>query len=120
MRVLERLIRNSDNQIKLILTEDGDPIAGAWEEISVHIGRDVVLTRTASGDGIEFSETGVLIIIPADLMTSEIAALDALPIDTYQRVRIVLTSVLNDQGVVFGGSGSTAIIFHVSDKPVAA
>lgn len=117
MAVVEDFIRGSDNQIKLQLTEDDDPILGAWSGLDIHIG-DVVLTRTASQDGIVLSEaTGVLTINPADLDPAELTALEALRAGVSYKVKIVLTSVLNDDGVVFGGAGSTRIYFNIVDKP---
>lgn len=115
--MVERFIRNSDNQIKLTLTEDGQAIAGAWTGLEVHIG-DVVLSRAVDGDGITLSAvTGILTINPGDLTTDEKAAVDGLTSGSYYPVRIVLTSSTQDDGVVFGGPGSTLIRFHISDKP---
>lgn len=115
--ISEQLIRGADNQIKLVLTEDGVPISGAWTGLDIHIG-DVVITRTADGDGVTLStSTGMLIINPADLTAPEVAALDALNKNRSYKVQIVVTSVLNDDGAVFGGNGSDGIYFFISDKP---
>lgn len=114
--VVEQLIRGSDVQIKLTLTEDGLPISGAWDSIEIYIG-DVLIERNADGDGVSLStSTGVLILTPADLTTLEKTALDALNFQLYP-VRIVVVSTLNDDGVVFGGNGSTRILFNISDRP---
>lgn len=119
-RILEQFIRGSDNQIKLALTEDGSAVFGAWTGLEIHFA-GVVLERSASGDGVELSEsTGVLTITPANLLPDELTAIEAIPEWTYHRVQIIVTGSLNDDGAVFGGSGSTSIIFHISDKPVAA
>lgn len=118
MPIVERFIRGSDNQIKLALTEDGELVDGAWTGLEIHFG-GVVLERAASGDGVELSEAGVLVITPANLLPDEITAIDALPVGTYPKVRIVVTSALNDDGAVFGGPGSTSIIFHINDKPAS-
>jgi hypothetical protein len=56
-------------------------------------------------------------ISPADLAAPEITALAALIPSRIYPVQIVVTSTLNDDGVVFGGPGSMPIVFHVSDKP---
>lgn len=117
MAVIEQLIRNSDNQIKLTLTEDGLPISGAWTELDIYIN-DVNLHRTADGDGVTLSvSTGVLTITPADLAAGEITLLAALSIRELHPVQIVVTSTLNDDGAVFGGEGSPLILFRISDKP---
>lgn len=117
MAVLERLIRNSDNQIKLTLTEDGVNISGLWSALDIFFG-DVTIHRTANGDGVTLSAvTGVLTINPADLTVDEKAAIDLLSSGRNYRAQIVVTSTTNDNGAVFGGDGSTAIYFHISDKP---
>lgn len=117
--VLEQFIRNSDNQIKLTLTEDEEAISGAWSELDIWI-QDVHIHRTADGDGVELNtSTGVLILTPSDLLPAELDAVAELSTMRPHRVRIVVTSVLNDEGVVFGGGTGAAmnIYFHVSDKP---
>lgn len=115
--VVEQLIRGSDVQIKLQLTEDGAAIFGAWDSLEVHIGDAVVLDRSADGDGIELSTaTGILVLTPANLTVPEQTELLTLNRQLYA-VRIVVFSTLNDDGVVFGGNGSTRILFNISDKP---
>jgi hypothetical protein len=117
--VIEQFIRDSDNQIKLTLTEDGAAVSGAWSELDVIINGDVVLHRTADGDGVSFAtDTGILIIQPGDLTNDEKAAIDLLRANQAYPVQIVVTSILNDDGAVFGGAGSTKILFHISDKPL--
>lgn len=115
--VVEQLIRHSDVQIRLQLTEDGLPTFGAWDSLEIYIG-DVLIERAADGDGVELSTaTGILVITPANLTALEKTALDALNYHALYRVRIVVFSTLNDDGVVFGGSGSTHILFKISDRP---
>jgi hypothetical protein len=114
---LEYFIRGSDNQVKLTLTEDGLPVAGAWTSLDIWIGDDVQITRANDGDGVTLSTTtGILTISPADLTAPEIAELAELSTLKLYRVRIVVTSGLND-GAVFGGPGSDAILFRIGDKP---
>jgi hypothetical protein len=36
---------------------------------------------------------------------------------TNYRVQIIVTSINNDDGAVFGGDGSDRIVFLISDKP---
>ena len=117
--VLEQLIRNSDNQVKLVLTEDGIPISGAWSELDIWIG-DVQINRTADGDGVELNtSTGILTLTPADLLPAELSAIAELSTYRRHKVEIVVTSTLNDEGVVFGGGigADMNIYFQVSDKP---
>lgn len=117
MAVIEQLIRDSDNLIKLQLTEDGAAISGAWTGLDITFG-GVTITRTADGDGVTLSTaTGILSISPGDLKTTEKSAIDLLQVGNSYRAQIVVTSTLNDDGVVFGGQGSTAILFAISDKP---
>jgi hypothetical protein len=118
MAVVERLVRNSDNLIKLTLTEDGAAISGAWTSLEVHIGDTIVFTRSANGNGITLSvTTGVLTIDPADLSAPELTQLDTLVAGQFYKVRIVVYSASNDDGAVFCGPGSTLLMFHISDKP---
>ena len=115
--MLEQLIRNSDNLIKLTLKEDGVAISGAWDELDVWIG-GVQIHRIVDGDGITLSDsTGLFTLSPGDLTAPEKAALDLLPTGRY-RAQIIVTSALNDDGAVFGGEGSGGIFFQISDKPV--
>lgn len=115
--IAEQFIRDSDNQIRLVLTENDDPLIGNWTALDIHFG-GVTLHRDVNGDGVTLdSATGLLTITPADLTVDEIADIDALTVDTSHRVQIVVTSVLNDDGVVFGGKGSDGIFFFISDKP---
>lgn len=117
MAVLEQFIRDSDNQIKLTLTEDDEPISGIWTGLDIHFG-GVTISRAADGNGVSLNtSTGILIISPGDLTTDEKAAIALLRADRNYRAQIVVTSTLNDDGAVFGGNGSTAILFHISDKP---
>lgn len=113
---IEQFIRGSDNQIKLTLTEDGEAVAGAWTELDICIG-PVQIHRDADGNGISLSDvTGLLTITPADLAVDEIAALRALSARQSYPVKIIVKSVLNDDGAVFG-AGSDRIIFTISDRP---
>ena len=114
---IEYLIRDSDNQIKLTLTEDDIAVAGPWDAIDIDIG-GIMINRTADGDGVTLdTSTGLLTITPADLTTDEKAALAELRGSRFYRGRIVLTSTLNDDGVVFGGPDADPLFFHISDKP---
>src|SRR5688572_27020675 len=114
---IENFIRGADNQIKLTLTEDGEAISGAWTGLDIWIG-SVQLTRAEDGDGITLdTATGLLTITPANLTTDEKTELDSLSIRIGYRVKIIVTSALNDDGAVFGGDGSEKIIFMMSDKP---
>lgn len=116
--VVENFIRNSDNKIKLTLTEDGGAVSGAWDQLDIHIGRSVLISRTANGNGVTLDEsTGLLTISPGDLLPGEIEALNALATTRAHRVQIVVTTTLNDDGAVFGGDGSDRISFRISDKP---
>jgi hypothetical protein len=112
----EYFIRNSDNAIKLTLTEDGVAISGTWTGLDIIIG-SVTLHRTANGDGITLnSSTGLLTLNPGDLLPAEITLINALQ-KGFQPVQIVVTSAANDDGTVFGGSANDRIRFFVSDKP---
>lgn len=116
--VVEQFIRSSDVQIKLTLTEDGLPISGAWSSLEVWVGDELFIERSADGDGISLStSTGILIFTPADLTAPEKALFLALTRGQLHPIRIVVFSVLNDDGVVFGGAGSTRILFNVTDRP---
>lgn len=114
----EYLIRNSDNQIKLTLTEDGIPIAGAWTELDIYIDTVHVIHRTANGDGVSLdTATGLLIITPGDLTVSEKADLALFQPYWSHQTQIVVTTTLNDDGAVFGGDGAEPLVFYISDKP---
>ena len=114
---IDNLVRGSDNPIKLSLTEDGSPVAGVWDTLDIWIG-SVNLNRTADGDGVTLdTSTGLLTIIPANLLPAEIADLAELSARRSYLVKIVITSALVDDGAVFGGAGSEKIIFMISDKP---
>lgn len=119
--VIEQFIRNSDNQIRIALLEDGVAISGLWDELDIYFG-GVQIHRTADTQGVALSTvTGVLTINPADLAADELTAIDLLTPNRVYRVKIVVTSSPNnDDGVVFGGPGSGGIVFNVTDKPVAA
>jgi hypothetical protein len=115
--MLEHFIRDSDNQIKLTLTEDGSPISGAWTELDIWIG-DVQIHRTSDGEGVSLSTTtGLLTLTPADLAAGELAAIALLSVMSVQRVQIVVKSALNDDGAVFGGTSADSIYFKITDKP---
>jgi hypothetical protein len=115
---IENFVRGGDNQIKLTLTEDGAAISGDWDALDIWFG-GVHLTRSENGDGITLdTSNGLLTLTPADLLADEIAAIRALSARESYRVRIVLTSVVNDDGAVWGGNPAlTDIIFVISDKP---
>ncbi len=116
--VIEQFIRGSDNQIKVILTEDGSPIVGEWTDLEIFVDGVSMITRTVDGDGVTLSAiTGVLTINPGDLTAPEKALFDALTAYQFYPVEIVVTSTAADDGAVFGGNGSTRIKFQVSDKP---
>lgn len=119
--VTEQFVRNSDNQIKLTLTEDGSPIAGEWDALDIFIGDDIQIHRDADGNGVTLSTTtGLLTINPGDLTTDEKAALDELRTAGYRyRVRIVVFSAVNDDGAVFGNTSGESIYFVMSDNPSA-
>lgn len=113
---VQHFIRDSDNLIKLTLTEDDEAITGAWSELDIYIG-NVHIHRTADGDGVSLdTSTGLLTISPGDLTTDEKAELALLRRWSY-KTQIVVTSVLNDDGAVFGGDGSETLYFNISDKP---
>ena len=117
MSVLEHIIRDTDNQVTMTLTEDGSAITGAWTGLSVWIG-SVELDRVADADGITLStSTGVLTINPGDLEAGEKTALAALTAGKRYRGRITVTTAVNDDGAVFGGDDSPSIYFVLSDKP---
>lgn len=114
---IEYFIRDSDNQIKMTLTEDDDPVIGAWTELDIYFG-GVALHRTADGDGVSLNtSTGLLTLTPSDLTALEKADIAELSTRKSYAVRIVVKSALNDDGAVFGGSGSGKIIFLLSDAP---
>ena len=114
---IENLVRNSDNQIRLTLTENGEAVTGVWTGLDIWVGA-VNLHRDADGDGITLDvATGLLTIIPANLTTDEKTELEALSARRSYRVRIVVTGALIDDGAVFGGDGAEKIIFQMSDKP---
>lgn len=119
--VIEQFIRNSDNQIRIALLEDGVAISGLWDELDIYFG-GVHINRTTDSDGVSLSTvTGVLVINPANLTADELTAIDLLTPNRVYRVKIVVTSAPNNEdGVVFGGPGSGGIVFNISDKPVAA
>lgn len=113
---IEHLIRDSDNKIRLQLTEDGSAISGAWTALDIYFG-GVHLTRAADGDGVSLStSTGILEISPGDLTTGEKADVAELRAGRSYKVKIVVTSSLNDDGAVFGEDG-TGIYFKIADKP---
>lgn len=113
----EHFVRNSDNQIKLTLTEDGIAITGAWTELDIFIA-GVEIHRDADADGVELNtSTGLLTLTPGDMTTDEKTELDALSTLCGHRVKIVVYSVINDDGAVFGADGSERIIFMMVDKP---
>lgn len=115
---IEQFIRRSDNLIKLTLTEDGDPVSGAWDAIDIIIG-GILIHREADGDGVSFdTATGLLTISPGDLTPDEQDALDVFCAKTYQRTQIIVTTTLNNDGAVFGGEGCEILFFHISDKPI--
>ncbi len=115
--ISEQLVRHSDNQIRLILTEDGDPITGAWTSIEIFLG-GISILRTQNEDGITLSTTtGLFTLNPADLTAPEVLLLDTLTAGVGYRVQIVIKSAINDDGAVFGGEGSDSIFFFISDKP---
>jgi len=113
---IEYFIRGSDNQIKLTLTEDDLAIFGAWEAVDIYIGSKSI-HREVDEDGISLdTSTGILTITPGDLTVDEQADLATLIAGRLYRGRIIVTSTLNDDGAVFGGSGADPLYFHVSDK----
>ena len=115
----EYFIRESDNQIKLTLTEDDIAISGAWSALDIFIADVLYIHRTGDGDGISLDTgTGLLTITPGDLTTNEKDAIALMAENHYYPVKIVVTSVLNDDGAVFGGAGAEVLLFHISDKPV--
>jgi hypothetical protein len=115
--LIEHFIRGSSNLILITLTEDGDPITGAWTALDIWIA-DIQLHRTEDGDGISLNtSTGLLTITPELLTAAEILAIDQLSSRESYRVIITVTSALNDNGAVFGGTGSDRIFFTISDKP---
>lgn len=114
---VEYFIRDSDNQIKLTLTEDGAPITGAWTTLDIFVRGTNVIHRTADGDGVTFdTSTGLLTITPGDLTAGEKAVIALLEARMHP-TQIVLTSTLNDDGAVFAGAGAEPLYFHMSDKP---
>lgn len=114
---VEQFIRNSDNLIKLTLTEDDVAISGAWSSLDIVIG-GVTIHRTGDGNGVTLDTTNALLTIsPGDLTTGEKDALALLQSHRSYETQIVVTTVLNDDGAVFGGSGSEPLYFHISDKP---
>jgi hypothetical protein len=116
MSQTEQFVRDSDNQIRLQLLEDGAAVSGEWTQLDICFG-GVTITRAESEDGVALSTTtGILTINPGDLTTDEKAAIAALPKKMY-RVEIIVTSSENDDGAVFGGDGSERIYFRISDKP---
>lgn len=112
--VTEHFIKGSDNQIKLILTEDGSAISGAWTRLEVWIG-DLEIERTTDENGIALNtSTGELTITPADLTED----LSSLVVNRLYRVLIVLVDATNDDGALFGGNDSTdRLYFLVSELP---
>jgi hypothetical protein len=115
--IAEQFIRNSDNQIRLILTENSIAITGNWISVDIYFG-GITLHRDVDGDGISLDPlTGLLTITPADLTSAEKLEIDGLTASSSHRVQIVIHSVLNDDGAVFGGRGSDGIFFFISDKP---
>ncbi len=117
---IEYFIRGSDNQIKLTLTEDDEPVFGAWDAVDIYFGGKTI-HRDNDGDGVSLdTATGVLTIAPGDLTDGEQADIATLVPNRMYRARIVITTTLNNDGAVFGGAGSDPLYFHVSDKPISA
>ena len=115
--IKEYLIRNSDNAIKMTLTEDGVAISGTWTALDVWIGT-VNLHRTVNGSGLTLnSSTGLLTLNPGDLLPQEVTDLGRLRVG-YYTVKIVVTSSINDDGAVFGATASDQIRFYIDDKPI--
>lgn len=111
--ITEHFIKGADNQITLTLTEDGTAISGAWTQLDIWIG-SLRITRTSDGGGVTLNTTtGRLTINPADLTED----LGSLVVGEKYRVQIVITDATNDDGAVFGGSGSDQLTFIISEKP---
>ena len=107
------LVRDSDNQITLTLTEDGTAISNTPTQIEIDIGGVIQITRSPTGDGVAFS-SGVLTITPSDL-TEDLSSLQA---GRLYRVKIVITDGSQPDGVVFGANDSDAKqYFLISDRP---
>ena len=114
----EYFIRDSDNLIKLTLTEDGVPISGAWSAVDIVVDGTTVIHRTGDGNGVTLdTTTGLLTISPGDLTADEKALFAVFTPERIYRTQIVVTSALNDDGAVFGGPGSELLYFYISDKP---
>lgn len=115
---VEYLIRNSDNQIKLTLTEDDIAITGAWTSLDIFIDGTLVINRIGDGNGVTFdTTTGLLTLTPGDFTAPEKAILATFAAEEYHDTQIVVTTALNDDGAVFAGAGSDLLLFYISDKP---
>ena len=115
----EYFIRDSDNLIKLTLTEDGVPVSGAWSALDITVEGVPYIHRTADGNGVTLNTgSGLLTISPGDLTTSEKAAFALLTTGRPYRVEIVVTTALNDDGAVFGAPGSEELRFLFYDNPL--
>lgn len=115
---IEYFVRDSDNQIKLTLTEDAVAISGAWTGLDIFVDGTLVITRTTNGNGITLDTgTGLLTITPGDLTTLEKTAFGLFAAGEYHEVQLVVTSSINDDGAVFGGAGAEPLYFFISDKP---
>ena len=77
MNVTRHLLKGSDNEVAVLLTQDDVPLIVSWTELSVFIGRKpylVTITRAAPGsNGVDLA-SGILTIRPSDL-TEDLSAL---------------------------------------------
>lgn len=125
MALIERFVRDTDNQVSITLTESGTPISGAWTGLDIFIGaglsEQVTLTRSSDADGVTLATggTGVLTINPGDLTAEEKTAVDALLLNHKYRVKIVVTTSTNDDGAVFPDEDSR-LYFLIHDKPTSS
>ncbi len=117
--VVEQFIRDSDNLIKLTLTEDDIAVSGTWTALDIFLDDALFIHRTVDGNGVTLNTvTGVLTIAPGDLTAPEKAAFALLAAGHNYPVEIVVTSATNDDGAVFGGTGSERLYFSISDNPL--
>ena len=106
-------IRNSDNIITTTLIEAGAAIVVSPTEIVIDIDGLVTITRSPTGDGVSYAD-GIVTLVPGNLTEDLSALADG---QTY-KVRIIIKTVPQPLGIVFGdGDSANQLRFVVSTKP---
>jgi len=109
-------VRNSDNVITLSLTENDSVISSNATEIVIKMYQGyssqvaLTITRTPDGDGVTYS-AGVLEVEPSGLTETLTTLVDG----RVYSVTVLIKTVLEPDGVLFGGADSDDKMFwHVS------